>query len=546
VTADLRAERRRNLVVAFAAGAMVLCASLANFLNYNEYPMLRPEVGLITAAFLCTAAVMALFYSAQRQWGRAFLEGALAMIFVDLNTDSIVIACVVGAAVALFSWWRRMSLLPALAVIGALVIATKALGIGPAPTWLKTQGAERPRPGAAPANQPAIVHIILDEHLGIEGLRNEGAEGEKLGRELEAFYLKNGFAIYGGAYSEHLHTVNAIPAILNYGRRLSGNASKKGVKIGQTEHLRALADQGYRLAIFQSDFADYCTGSEVDECTTYNSSSLRPTLSLPLNTNERAGLLALKFLALSDLIIGFSHSWNALTVRMRGQGWVLPLFDPENDSRSSTVGSMAAFDQLTRRLNTARPGTVYFAHLLLPHYPYVVGEDCSPLPWRSWKLRFRPRLEERRKAYYAQLRCTTRKLSDALRALARSPAGAASIVIIHGDHGSRITLADPTEANLGVYGDADIIAGFSTLFAVRAPGVEPAYRVERQPVAALLRESAERRFRSAPQPNPPLVHTVYLDDGNWKPIRRIRLPASWLDPTKSPKLAQRAASGVSD
>jgi hypothetical protein len=285
--------------------------------------------------------------------------------------------------------------------------------------------------------------------------------------------------------------------------------------------------------ILQSDFADYCAGTAVDECITYNSSSLRPTLALPLNTTDRARLLALKFLALSDVAFGLALPWNALRTRLGPEGLILPLFDPENDSRSSTVGSLAAFDELTRRLETAQPGTVYFTHLLLPHYPYVVRDDCSYLPWQSWKLRFRSSLQQRRTAYYGQLRCTKRKLSAALGALSRSPAGRGSIVIIHGDHGSRITQTDPNETNLGAYSDADMIAGFSTLFAIRAPGVEPTYHVERQPAAALLREFAGSQFRSAPHPKPPLVHTVYLDDRHWKPVRRVRLPQSWLAQSKT-------------
>ena len=94
--AALRKEPGRELAIAFAGGAAILCASLANFLNYNDYPLLRPEVGIVTAGMLGIAAALAVFYVAQRQWGRSFLEGLLALLFVDLNTDSFLLACAPG------------------------------------------------------------------------------------------------------------------------------------------------------------------------------------------------------------------------------------------------------------------------------------------------------------------------------------------------------------------------------------------------------------------------------------------------------------------
>ena len=72
-----------------------------------------------------------------------------------------------------------------------------------------------------------------------------------------------------------------------------------------------------------------------------------------------------------------------------------------------------------------------------------------------------------------------------------------------------------------------MIAGFSTLFAVRAPGVAAAYSNERLPLVPLFRDFAASGFRSAPHPTPPGKHTVFLADKDWKPVRRVPLPASW-------------------
>jgi len=533
VKAALRKEPGRELAIAFAGGAAILCASLANFLNYNDYPLLRPEVGIVTAGMLGIAAALAVFYVAQRQWGRAFLEGLLALLFVDLNTDSFLLACALGVAIGLASWWRRFSFLPAMAVIGAVVLASKALGLGGAHEWISVEkGAQPERPAAAAAGKPAIVHIIFDEHIGLEGLRSEGPEGQRLSDELRNFYLAHGFAVYGGAYSRHFNTVNAVPDILNYGTRLGKAATRDGVIIGSTEHLQSLVDRGYKLTIFQSDFADYCTGAEFYECVSYDSSGLRPTLAAPLDVTDRAALITSKFLTLSGLFGLAMDNWDGLAKALRRLGLGAPSYTGSSRA-SSAVASLEAINALDERVKSLQPGDAIFAHLIAPHHPYVTRSDCTYLPWRRWEtLTSDSAIPVRRSAYDEQARCTALKVAGLLRAVERSPAGNNTVIIIHGDHGSRITRFNPKMATLGQFDDSDMIAGFSTLFAIRAPGVAPAYFTEREPVPSLLRDFARSDFRSTPHPAPLPVPFVYLADEDWKPVRSVPLAPSWVAPAR--------------
>jgi hypothetical protein len=513
------------MVHAFGAGAALLVASLANFLHHNEYPLIRPEVGLIIAALLAIAAAMAIFYGAQRQWGRSVLEGMLAALFVDLNTDSAVLICAAGAGVALFTWWKRTSLAGPMAMVGLVVATTTLLGLGGNPHWIKIQeGIKRPRPAAD--GKPAIVHIILDEHIGIEGLPNDD-QGRELRDELRSFYLGNGFATYGGAYSEHNNTINAVPAALNYGRRLAHSANKSGVHIGRTDYLEALVDEKYRLTIFQSDFAHYCADVAFSACITYASSSLRPTLNVQMTARERAELISLKLLALSDLGTAAAKCWNLIAIPLRQSGLAFPLYKLDSKA-SSVVGTIGALETLGNQLKSVRPGDAVFAHLLLPHFPYAVGADCGYLPWHQWgSLTGGDSVGRRRDAYGRQIRCTTRVIAALLKTVSQSPAGTNAVIILHGDHGSRITRVTPNDANYGRISDADMIASFSTLFAIRGPGIQHGYSSERQPITALLRDFAASDFRSAPHPKPPERYTVFLADRDWRPVRRVPLPPSW-------------------
>jgi arylsulfatase A-like enzyme len=169
-------------------------------------------------------------------------------------------------------------------------------------------------------------------------------------------------------------------------------------------------------------------------------------------------------------------------------------------------------------------------HALAPHNPYVARRDCGLRPPREWEAPFSTSARHTREdAYLEQVRCVTEKVEAAVRALAQSPARDNFVVIVHGDHGSRITRWDPNKENLGRFDDEDMVAGFSTLFALRGPGLQPGYDAHPAPVALLLRQWVEGDFRTQPVPEDCGTAEVYLTDWNWVPWRRHPLPRRWID-----------------
>jgi len=184
------------------------------------------------------------------------------------------------------------------------------------------------------------------------------------------------------------------------------------------------------------------------------------------------------------------------------------------------------------RRKYAKPGEVYFAHLLAPHFPYITDRDCTVKRWDDWITHrsFPDTWAARHHGYFDQLICVTSKMEQVLEALRKSPAGPDSIVIVHGDHGSRITREDPVAEEIGQqFDDDDLISSYSTLFAIRAAGSEPGYVQSRIPVAQLLAEAARAGF-SEPHPDaaPPLGPSVMLEDSDWRPVRRHPLPEAWV------------------
>jgi hypothetical protein len=60
------------------------------------------------------------------------------------------------------------------------------------------------------------------------------------------------------------------------------------------------------------------------------------------------------------------------------------------------------------------------------------------------------------------------------------------LIIIQGDHGSKISLHRPVAANKDRLVPSDYTDAFSTLFAVKAPGLEPAYDTRMVAIQDLL------------------------------------------------------------
>jgi len=508
-----------SFLAPFAACASLILASLANFLVHNDYPLLRPEVLIVVAAIIALSAVAATLYLILPRWGRSLFEGLLAALFIELNTTSLSLAVLAGVGVAAMTFWKAASATRPMALFGAIVLVTTLLGLGGSTPWLQSVSG---RGTAAPvdATKPAIVHLILDEHIGIEGLPNDDPDAIRLQTQLKTFYLNAGFATYGGAYSEHMRTMNAIPHVLNYGGRVGLGMRGPTAIVGPTEHLARLLRQGYRITIFQADFADFCGSVRFSRCVTYQSSSPTALLGTSLSTLELAGLITAKFLSLSQIV-----DYGLLPWRLVAGPLDLPRLSPRNLGRSTSPASLAALNELARILSEAEPGNVYLAHVLLPHYPYALDRNCRLRNWRDWEKPFTGRkLSKRQHAYYEQVRCTTGKVETLLKALDRSPAGKNNIVIIHGDHGSRITEVEPTEANIGKFSDRDVIATYSTLFAVRPARPQPGYSSERLPISLLLKDFAASGFSSPPSSAAPERPTVHLDGPNGAPGKRAALP----------------------
>ncbi len=120
---------------------------------------------------------------------------------------------------------------------------------------------------------PAIIHLIFDELIGIEGIPPEAAAGNAVRHSLRSFLHENGFRVFGRAYSRFHRTDNAIANMLNYASmpKEAHFIEENPKRIKQNQYFNDMHDKGYRMTVYQPNYIDFCNGHEhqIKSCHTF-------------------------------------------------------------------------------------------------------------------------------------------------------------------------------------------------------------------------------------------------------------------------------------
>jgi hypothetical protein len=496
------------------AATLLAAAPLVAFLTENHYPLITPEVGILLAA--CVAAGVLLGLAAA--WGAtaaALLLGAGTALAIDLmygaHLSKPALVLVAALCLALSALLRRHIALVVTAV-SAVFLATTLL-------IPSSVAGERVR-----ADLPVVVHLILDEHIGLDGLPKELPESAAVERWLTDAYLQAGFRLYAGAYSEYFDTRHSIANLLNF-TSYDGDwahlaeGRKKPYVLTDSAYFRHLSALGYRLHVYQSDYMDFCRVPAVSYagCFGYRANSIASLQQTTLGTVERAQFIFNSLVAGSNYLDKVRATYRKLT------GWPW-------EHAVSRVGPLAVLPVLARLeadLRSAARGHAYFAHLLVPHYPYVLDEACRVREEiEHWLYNVPASAEdgdpvqntaasraERYRRYFAQIRCQQALLHRLFDALKAAGVWHDALVVVHGDHGSRIVRNPPVAGNAARLTREDLADAFSTLFAVHKAGLEAGVVGGPRPLQELLAEALE-------VPMSPLAPKRYLRaaDGRLMPL----------------------------
>ena len=469
----------------------VLAASpVISYLAKYDYPAFTSEsIGLLLVVTMACAVIGAVVDRAERVLPSALLVGfscafALSLI-IDVPIWIAVIAPVVIGAVIYFA--RQIQ------VVAVFMAAVFSLSCIVFPIKLNLPNFDRYPSDIAPElRDKSVIHIVLDAHSGIEGIP-QGGEGGEFRRRLVDRYLARGFAVYGGAYAHYRGTTESLSSLVNYqvGARTESlvDGTKKPTQLAHNAYFEQLSRKGFQIRVYQTGHLDFCLPTlRIESCYSY-SNTLTALAAMKLPAWD-------KFLFLSNNWMRQSTYYAILTrvLRKVERRFAIPMALPRFVSHLQPYEALLALRRLISDVELMAPGRVFFAHLILPHHPYLLAENCEVKPAAQWadnpdvsKASISDdEFERTYRRYFEQANCvhqTLEGLFDRLHAAGRLEN---AIVVIHGDHGSRIHYQYPTAGRKEVLRRADYLAAYSTFFGVRAPTVSADYFPQSTPISQLF------------------------------------------------------------
>jgi hypothetical protein len=492
----------RQFLFDFLALWLILSAPFVILLGHHGYAYFKPEVLLILGATAAGAAVLALAVGLAGQRTRIVLLALVLALFIDLHVTlpklpSIVVAMLflgTAAMLGLLLWVLREHATKILSVTFITLIALTTLTADPRTSRVTHET----RPTAASrGDAPLFIHLLLDEHIGVEGLPREIHGARELRTELIDFYTRHGFRLFGGAYSQYANTFDAVPNLLNFASRdvsrtyLVGGTDEREWHLKESAYFKMLQDRGYRLHVYQSTYMELChaRGVAPQSCTTYPVTSLGTIQDLDLRASEKARFVLTTLLMRSRMLRVLGVAYQRL---VRAPLARVGLDVPDWRTEAPSFGPLPIpqmFEQLTDDILQHPRGHAFFAHLIMPHYPYVYDSRCALRPrsddWLTNHITPADSLvyntaqsrAQKYERYADQVRCVLTMLDRLLGTLESRGLLEHATFIVNGDHGSRIPTHFPSGATLagGVLTDSDYSDTFSTLYAIRAPGMEPGY-----------------------------------------------------------------------
>ncbi len=533
--------RDARFVESFAI-ALAAAAPFVAFLRYNNYPLFRTECCAILLFLLAAGATLGFFAARGTRVQKTIVRALAVGLFFDFQFSAGLsnIALLVGllAVIAVAAWFlhdhfgKILLLTFAVFILSSLLLPVEAMA--DRDQQLSTRTGDR--------NLPLVVHLVLDEAIGVDGLPSDIPGAEELRASLKALFARHDFRLYGKAHSEHFYTQNSLSQVTNMAADptpglVTSAAQTFETRLAQAAYFKHLEARGYRVTVIQSDYMDFCSvpGARPDRCSLYRPFPLAPLANEAWPSGSKLRVVSGIYLTHSLLYKGIRQLYDMIRAGAAAISIPLPDWDWEF-SRVAPTGAMALLPRLEDELSKARAGEFYFIHLMLPHSPYSYTRDCvlnPPGQWRERRNRVRPWASsntpdmrvQRYKAYFAQYECLAKRLDQLFSRIEASRDPNQTILIVHGDHGSRINIYDPRERHEKELSRRDLIDNYATLLAVKAPSVTPGYDEWRVSIQDFLASFGASAFNRAPsQIDIQAPPTIYLTAAGRKIARAEPMP----------------------
>ena len=514
---------------------LLLIVPFWSYLHLQAYSVLRPEALALSAILVMLGgAYGVLVQHARSDYVRVVLIAVLVIVSIDLMMDIHEWRAIRYVAVVGGTWLLRTHIMRILTLM-SLAYLVSAFAAGP------TRGDRiyRATTPSVAANLPPLVHLIVDAHIGPEGLPMEQASGRAAKAALVQYYTQRGFRLFTRAYSRYYMTENAIPNELNFTASRTKSVWMDRTETGGTPALlrnayfRRLEQAGYETNVYHPPFIDFCETSRRATRSCYMAPSMSHLPLLHLGWTTSTWYLAVFWLQNESSSLFQARQLYEFRLRkaLVSLGWAAPRWEWLS-VRLGQAGALAITHRMADDIATVPSlrGEAFFSHVLLPHLPYLVNENCEGnadiaqgmLPDIVGRRRPLPEARRARYAQYGSQLACVRKLVDTVLSKLDARVARDAVVIVQGDHGSRIGSTPALGQPLSRQSFDDF---YSTLFAIRGPGITSGTDTTVVSLEDLLDRYSAARF----------TDTTFADSAPYVLLGEVELPARHLVPAPVPK-----------
>jgi hypothetical protein len=326
---------------------------------------------------------------------------------------------------------------------------------------------------------PIVLHLAFDEMMSPGAITNDLPGGAETRQALHDLADRHGLRTFDAVYSRDFFSGVALPNLMETDYRAEnrepGDNEILSV-VSANSYFAEMGARGYRTIVFQTSHLNFCASGDVDACETFDSFDSADVGRSRVNVLRRSLRLS------HTLLTAYEPSYASTYGRT-----ILRKFSGLDDRAMSMLGLQDRYDvegfprwfsRFARFVTDVPRGTHVFAHFMVPHAPYLLTSECELEETSSAGYYLRTRYADETKRtearlryydkYLAQLRCLQQKLDELLSALRTVQRFHDATIIIHGDHGSRISAGNVIED----LERQDLIDNYATYFAVKAPEVQ--------------------------------------------------------------------------
>ncbi|WP_374380913.1 hypothetical protein [Dongia sp.] len=461
---------------------LFLAVFIPNLMDLGYWPG-DAETLIYAAGSLVLAGLFTGLAKIHKVVGRILIAILIYWIVDSYFLDKALVPILIGLGICLLMHTRlENSVRPMILVFGLVfVLSSMIAGTRPLLTQ-ETVAAEDAAPAATTPASPPIVHIVLDEFMSPTAAARIGMLDAALAQKVTDDYISRGFRVFGAARSVAGSTRVSVSNLLGLGDQTqpfdynTEQSRRNGVEynmVKENRWVQRLKSLGYRITTISTSYIDLCSKG-VDECYSYRANGEGHSMTrFAGSLLQRAvfPLLVMDFHYYNKGHIGKVALYRLFSKPLKNAG-----FKPIPRGFQLRAGSaLAVMDELQKRVMDLKPGQAYFAHVLMPHNPYIVNEDCSLKPLSEWTLQNYDKSDasdaERYQGFAKQMACTHKRALEIVDTILASPSGKNAMIFIHGDHGSRIMkqakrIKPDSDLPPEVISDA-----LDPLFVVRIPGV---------------------------------------------------------------------------